>query len=1346
MKPTETRIFKRLTLPGMPVAWVVLCVSLAATFEAGQYADDEARRSARIRFDFRVDEVRSNIEHRMAAYEQVLRGGVGLFASSPLPISRRQWQEYVAKLELANRYPGIQGMGYSAYFDSRDKAAYERRIRAEGFPDFRVWPEGARDDYNVVTYLEPFDERNRRAFGYDMLSEPVRAAAIRRAMETGKTAVSGKVKLKQENHQDVQAGFLMYLPVYRKGMPLADPAQRRAALQGFVYSPFRSKDLMNGILGSEQPDLDVEIFDGEALSAETLMHDDDSKPRYASENTARYSATVRMVVNGRTWSLLVSSLPDFEESVDSHKPQLVVASGAGLSLLLFAVIWNVMTARARSQALADDAIAVLRDRDIQLHTIVESVVDGIITLDGKGMVCSFNRAAEQIFLYPADEVVGRDVGLLMPEASQWLRAAGPYGSVREVTGRRRDGSIFPVDLSLGEMKVGEGRMFTGIVRDISQRKQSEQALRENEERLHLALEGSKLALWDWNIATGMVYLSEQWSVILGDAPRKTVTTFAFLESLVHPDDIPALRKAVSETLKGVAPHYRAEHRVRARSGEWRTISSVGKVVERDAGGRALRMTGTNADISEQKRAAADLLRFKNVLDNTLDMIFMFDPVSLMFVYLNKGAVESMGYTRDELLRMTPYQIKPLITEDAFREMLAPLLSGARQSLEFETVHRRKDGCDFPVQIFLQLVREPGTHGLFVAIVRDITERHRADHDLRESTERMRAIVETVVDGIITINDHGTIETFNPAAERIFGYRQDEVVGRNVNMLMPAPYHDEHDGYLKNYRDSGVRKIIGIGREVVGRRKNGSDFPIELAVSEMKLGATRMFTGIVRDITERKKVDRMKSEFVSTVSHELRTPLTSILGSLGLVAGGMAGALPPQAKGLVEIAHNNSERLVRLINDILDVEKIESGNMRFDLRSQPLMPLVRHAIEANEAYARQYDVRIELNAGGMEGVSVLADSDRFMQVMSNLLSNAAKFSPARSVINVTVTGAPRTTGVRITVSDQGPGIPAAFHERMFQKFAQADSSDTRKKGGTGLGLSIARAIARRSGGDLTFDSLPGHGASFHFDMMAVGNMAEPARVNDHRPVVLVCEDDPDIARLLCLMLNEGGYDVDIALTASDAKRRLAQRKYDAMTLDIMLPDQDGIALVRELRATDSTRHLPIVVISAKADEARVELNGGAFEIIDWLGKPIEHGALLESIHQAVRRSDGIRPMILHVEDDGDVQKILAAMLHEVAEVIPASNLAGAVALLEKIDFDLIVLDVSLPDGSGLDLLTQLEKTKRPVPVLIFSAHELGRNEMRQVSSALVKSKTSNKQLLDVINGLLRKSAADSGLPL
>ena len=894
------------------------------------------------------------------------------------------------------------------------------------------------------------------------------------------------------------------------------------------------------------------------------------------------------------------------------------------------------------------------------------------------------------------------------------------------------------------MQVGERRMLTAIVRDIGERKRAVEALRESEQRLNLALEGSRLALWDWNLTSGMIYHSEQWAVILGDPPQKTVTTFKSLEQLVHPEDIDGLRGPLQETLKGIRPYYRVEHRIRTRDGQWRWVQSTGKVVQRDARGLALRMTGTNADITERRQAAQELMRFKNALDNTVDMIFMYETDSLRFVYLNQGACENMGYTREELLGMTPYQIKPLMPEPEFRRLIAPLLAGEQQSLVFETLHRRKDGTDFPVNISLQLVSEEPARGLFVAIVHDISLRRESEEKLRASADRIRAIVDTVLDGIITIDDHGTVETFNPAAERIFGYSASDVIGENVKMLMPDPYHAGHDGYLRSYRKTGIRKIIGSGREVTGRRQDGTLFPIELSVSEMRSAGRRMYTGIVRDITERKKIDRMKSEFVSTVSHELRTPLTSIRGALGLVAGGMAGELPQQARELVDIAHNNSERLVRLINDILDIEKIESGNMRLDMQPRNLDSLLRQSIEANAAYAALFDCRFTLENTAEHAV-VVVDADRFVQVMNNLLSNAAKFSPAGG--SIAVTALRNTSGIRITVADQGPGIPEEFYSQVFQKFAQADSSDTRKKGGTGLGLSIARALARKFRGDITFESEVGLGTKFFFDLPEANRRAEPVNESGIEGVqgqrrVLICEDDADIALLLRMILKQSGFESDIAVDAADAKRQLANNTYAAMTLDIMLPDQDGVSLIRELRAQDSTRFLPIVVVSAKAEDSRAELSAGAFEIIDWLGKPIEQAQLITALERAVHADAGKRARILHVEDDADLRQVLVAMLHGTADVVPAHDLRAALDELEKSRFDLVVLDVSLPNGSGLDLLARINQQYPPVPVLIFSAQELDARHAASISAALVKSRTSNQELLAKITALLHLNQVDT----
>jgi len=372
--------------------------------------------------------------------------------------------------------------------------------------------------------------------------------------------------------------------------------------------------------------------------------------------------------------------------------------------------------------------------------------------------------------------------------------------------------------------------------------------------------------------------------------------------------------------------------------------------------------------------------------------------------------------------------------------------------------------------------------LLRGLVREITDRARAEAKLRDSEGRIRAVVDNVVDGIITIDDKGAIESFNPAAEQIFGYLSEEVTGHNVRMLMPDPYHGEHDDYLANYRRTGEAKIIGSTREMEGRRSDGGTFPMDLAVSEMFVGGRRMFTGIVRDITERKKVDRMKNEFISTVSHELRTPLTSIMGSLGLIRGGAAGDIPGEVSSLLDIAHNNADRLIMLINDILDIEKIEYGEMDFNIAPVKVATAVRGAIESNLSYAEQYHVRLvsedAIDTQAWE-TEMAADPDRLAQVFANLISNAAKFSPKGG--EVILSAVSTDDGVRISVSDSGPGIPEEFKQRMFQKFAQADGSDTRAKGGTGLGLSICKAILDRLDGTIGFKTKEGKGTTFYFEL-------------------------------------------------------------------------------------------------------------------------------------------------------------------------------------------------------------------------------------------------------------------------
>ena len=613
----------------------------------------------------------------------------------------------------------------------------------------------------------------------------------------------------------------------------------------------------------------------------------------------------------------------------------------------------------------------------------------------------------------------------------------------------------------------------------------------------------------------------------------------------------------------------------------------------------------------------------------------------------------------------------------------------------------------------------------------------AVNSARESESRLRQITDTVP-ALIAYRDRQQRFCFhNRAYEELFNLSSEQIIGRTFAELAgPQANERVQDKFEEVLRGHPVRY------EQTFRNRLG-----ELRIYDMQYaprygegpekGQVIGFYSLGADITELKRINRMKTEFISTVSHELRTPLTSIRGSLGLVLGGVAGELPDAVKSLLDIANNNCERLIRLINDILDSEKIESGKMQLELKVVNMAQLVQQAMTANKGFADQHGVRLVLQAPD-DSLQASVDSDRLVQVVTNLLSNAVKFSPPDGTVNVKVLQVAQ--GVRVEVIDCGPGIPDEFRDRIFEKFSQADASDSRQKGGTGLGLNISQALVHKMGGQIGFASRAGAGSTFFFELPEWRNpepavQLPPAAVQPvrARPRILVCESDPDVARLIRMMLEKAGFDSEMVHDASQALERVVLGGFVALTVDLNL--QGSAAFINTLCADERTRHLPVVAISAMAGEGCLQFNQKLLTVSDWLEKPIDESRLVHSVRRAVAGSKSAKPRILHVEDDPDIQSVVAAVVQDSAVFEFSATLSEARARLRENSFDLILLDLALGEDSGWSLFEDIDKLNPRPPVIVFSACDEDPAQSRQVEAVLVKSNTSNTELLNAIQHAL-----------
>jgi PAS domain S-box-containing protein len=477
---------------------------------------------------------------------------------------------------------------------------------------------------------------------------------------------------------------------------------------------------------------------------------------------------------------------------------------------------------------------------------------------------------------------------------------------------------------------------------------------------------------------------------------------------------------------------------------------------------------------EMRRRNLLLRTYREFFDLSLNLLCTAGS-DLYFRELNPAWQRTLGWSLEEL-RAQPFTnlVHPDDLDATYAEA-NKLNDDHSLTVNFRNRYRHKDGHWVPLSWMAATEA-----GVFYATATDMSDYERHQDELKKaykSSLTLASIVESSNDAIATVTLDGVISSWNAAASKMFGYTDKEAVGQHIKMLHPDEVLFAEKGLLEAVRAGSAIALFETRR----MHKNGQYVDVAITISPLRdiQGVLIGASGIIRDISERHRLANMKSDFISTVSHELRTPLTSIRGALALVAAGFTGELPEQAQEYVSIAHTNSERLVRLVNDILDIESLESGHLRLNLQRVNLIDDLKLAIASCEPYAATQNVSLKLVTADDVG-DVLVDHDRLAQVLTNLISNAAKFSPENA--DVVITAINDEERVRVEVRDSGPGVPLDFRDHIFQRFAQADSSSTRGGGGTGLGLCISKDLVEAMGGTIGFRDAPEGGTIFFFYLL------------------------------------------------------------------------------------------------------------------------------------------------------------------------------------------------------------------------------------------------------------------------
>jgi PAS domain S-box-containing protein len=1254
---------------------IVFAAGLFLSWLAFQsYRADQIEQEDR-EFEFAANEIQKNIEGRIAANIQVLQSGAALFYASE-SVSRRDWATYVHNLKIDSFLPGTQGIGFARSFDSLGRKAYEDGVHKEGFPDFQVRPAGVRSQYGVIHYLEPFTGRNLRAFGFDMYSEATRRSAMSLARDLNRTVLSGKVVLVQETNKDVQAGTLIYIPIYRKGARVATVEQRRSALIGWVYSPYRMTDLMAGTLRHwdfrrKGHPITLEVYDGDSIKPSNLLFNSrsDTTPIHLARST-----TTKLHLAEHDWTLRISQEGHTITHEQIRNSWFVLFGGFSISLLLAGLLHSLMSTRIQARKIAETLTRELRESEETYRNQFATNSSVMLLIDPEtGAILDANVAATRFYGYSRDQILSMrisDINTLSADVLKEAIAQVPQAAGSRFLFKHRlaDGTVRDVDVSSSSVQFGQRRALHAIVVDITDRKVAEEAQKRLTERLALATKAGGVGIWEYDIVKNRLAWDEQMYRLYGIPEDQFAGAYETWRNGVHPDDRERGDAEIAAALSG-EKEFDTIFRVCWPDGTTRFIRAI-SIIQRATDGTPLHMVGTNWDITEQtlqrerlehsesqRHLAMDLARIASWEFDVASGIFRFNEE---FYNLLGTTIQEQG---GETMAAETYARKFVHPDDMgiVGNEISAALSSKDPNYIRQLDHRafKTDGTPIHLLVRFGIVKDPqGRTIRLVGANQDVSDLKRTELALRETERRVSQLLQTTDQGIYGIDQEGDCTFINRAAATMLGYTAEECIGRNMHALIHHS-HENESHYPIEECPINLAKKTGRNAKVdteVFWRKDSTQFPVEYSsYPVIESGEIEGAVVTFSDITERKasaealrqtnieleeasaqanslaaraeQANAAKSDFLANMSHEIRTPMNGVIGMTGLL---MATELTEEQRRFADIIRQSGESLLSLINDILDFSKIEAGKLEMEILDFELRGLVEDT--ATTISARIQDKGLEFVAS-VEPTTpdrLRGDPGRIRQILFNLLGNAAKFTRTGH-IELRVELAAQTEHdalVKFMVRDTGIGIPADKHAGLFQKFMQVDASTTRQFGGTGLGLAISKQLVEMMGGEIGIRSEEGIGSEFWFTARlpkqpgVEQTPTPPTGIETQR--ILVVDDSPLWQEALGNQLRHWGALAETVPSGPAALAALYAARgrpspFDIVLIDLQMDGMDGNALARSIRSDVSLSATRLVSMDPVA-KPTPERKGEPPLFSGRLVKPVRTTELRQIMSRLVSRVD------------------------------------------------------------------------------------------------------------------------------